>query len=175
MTPPPHWTQDLLRSLVSCMEKYKTLCNYECRDFDGDLIDQYRQIPNMSASQYDMTNFGPVTAIQQTEDITNEDWQNYNTEVKSDNVLIRRGHTRVRNKIWSLRHYFWDSITQSTRSGSRKIIDKHFEALQGVWGGSPAVIKLRSAEISDIDSTIPANETEDDRAKSSTSADPPQS
>ena len=132
MTPPPHWTQDLLRSLVSCMEKYKTLCNYECSDFDGDLIDQYRQIPNMLASQYDMTNFGPVTAIQQTEDITNEDWQNYNTEVKSDNALIRRGHTTVRNKkfskvieILSLRHNFPDGVTQSSRSGSGKIIEEH--------------------------------------------------
>ena len=55
------------------MEEYKTLCNYECSDFDGDLIDQYKQIPNMLASQYDKTNFGPVTVIQPTEIMTNED------------------------------------------------------------------------------------------------------
>ena len=140
-----NWTPELLRSLVSCMEEYKTRCDYECRDFDGDLIDQYRQIRNMLASQYDIAYFGPVNTIQPTEDMTNEDWQNYNIKIKSDNALIRRGHTRVRDKIRSLRHGFRDCVTQNTRSGSGKIIDEHFEALQAVWGGSPAVVKLESA------------------------------
>ena len=43
---------------------------------------------NMLASQYDMAYFRQVTAIQSTEDMTNEDWQNYKIKAEGDMPLL---------------------------------------------------------------------------------------
>lgn len=63
---------------------------------------------------------------------------------KIDKALIKRGYTRVQEKLKEIRQKFSEAVTSGRRSGSGKIILEFYDQLVQIWGGSPATEPLSS-------------------------------
>ena len=57
---------------------------------------------------------------------------------KVDKSLIKRGYTRVQEKVKEIRQKFSEAIISGRRSGSSKIVIEFYDQLVHIWGGAPA-------------------------------------
>ena len=61
---------------------------------------------------------------------------------KIDNELIKKGFTRVQEKLKEIRQNFASTVTSEPRSGSGKIVLEFFDQLKEIWHGSPSTEPL---------------------------------
>ncbi len=63
---------------------------------------------------------------------------------KVEKALMKRGYTRVQDKLKEIRQKFSEAVASGRRSGSGKIILESYDQLAQIWGGSPATEPLSS-------------------------------
>ena len=70
------------------------------------------------------------------------DIKEWNSLIKEENDKIRKGHTRIQEKIKDIRQGFSKAVIAGTRSGSGQIVVKHYDKLIKIWGGSASTEPL---------------------------------
>ena len=58
--------------------------------------------------------------------------------IKEEQQLIKRGYSRVAEKIKKIRQNFSSAVISGRRSGSGKVVMEHYDELVGIYGGSPS-------------------------------------
>ena len=66
----------------------------------------------------------------------------YTKQNQAENELIKKGYSRLREKIKDIRQNFSQAVTNGRRSGSGKIVFEHYDELLVIWGGSGATKPL---------------------------------
>ena len=64
------------------------------------------------------------------------------TLIKEEQQLIKRGYSRVAEKIKKIRQKFSSTIISGKRSASGKVVMEHYDELVGMYGGSPSTEPL---------------------------------
>ena len=125
---------DKISNLIQCLSNYKSQMEFSNKDFNADKTKQYEAVRKALASIYSHlpSCFGPV---EECEDVSSE--QN-----KKDKALIKKGYTRVQEKVKEVRQNFSSAITSGRRSGSGKIVLEYYDELVQIWGGSPSTEPL---------------------------------
>ena len=102
-----------MNNLIQCIANFKVRMEYNNKDFNADRVKLYEEVRKAMARLYNdnPSYFGPVVArISSAE------------ETKIDNDLIKRGYTRIQDKIKSIRQEFSNAVTSGRSSGSGKIL-----------------------------------------------------
>lgn len=126
--------QDLLEGLL----EYKTQMEFNNSDFNADKSKQYEAVRVILASKY-TDDFGPIN-IKAIE--ADEDHDTYLERCGDEKIKIRKGYSRVLEKIKSLRQKFSTAVTSGRRSGSGKIVMEFYDTMVLIWGGAPSTEPL---------------------------------
>ena len=76
--------------------------------------------------------------------MTTQERKEQRNKVKASESLIKTGCNRILKKIEDIRQKFSTAQVNGTRSGSSRIVLKHFDLLKINYGGAPAAIKIPS-------------------------------
>ena len=71
-------------------------------------------------------------------DVNEIDLREYQVIVKTEKEKIKRGYSRVQERVKNLRQKFSEAVTVFRRSGSGQIKTEYYDELVKIWGGSPA-------------------------------------
>ena len=83
------------------------------------------------------------------------DREDYN--VQECQRLVKRGYSRVMEKIKKLRQSFSNAVITGSRSGSGKLVAEHYDQLVTIWGGSASAEPLSFGSASIMNKTINAS------------------
>ena len=141
------WESDMIENLVTFLQQYKTQMEYKNIDFDGDRPAQYSWLrEEMSKLYHENTSlFGPVSLTPAKDLLSNmskEEIKAYTKQHKAENELIKKGYTRIREKVKEIRQSFSQAVVNGKRSGSGKIVYEFYDKLITIWGGSAAIKPL---------------------------------
>ena len=147
-----HWDDGIVERLIKCLEAYKSEMEYKNVDFDGDQPAQYTWVRQEMATLYDEDSsiFGPVfisPPIVPFSTMSKEEKEEYAKQNKAENELIKKGYSRIKEKIKDIRQNFSQAVTN--RSGSGKIVFEHCDKLIVIWGGFAATKPLEFGVTSD--------------------------
>ncbi|PFX17413.1 hypothetical protein AWC38_SpisGene18254 [Stylophora pistillata] len=112
---------DLLRALG----EFKANIEYRNVDFNADKNKQYGAVRKAMAREYssgDVDLFGPEETTAIPEDVEESQRKELVEKDKSEKALIKKGFSRVMEKIKELRQKFSNAVTMGSRSGSRKLV-----------------------------------------------------
>ena len=94
-------------------------------------------------------------------DTSAEEYDLYKKISEGEKVQITKAYDRIKSKVKGIRQNYRTAVNKGTRSGSGKIVKKHFDILCEIWGGSPATAML--AESVDGDSlTVTSDSVENE-------------
>ena len=116
-------------NLIKCITPYKTVVEFDNRDFNADKIKLYEEVRKLMAKIYEETPalFGPVCAAIAPPE-----------QKRLDNSFVKRGYTRIQEKVKPIRQTFTQAVSEGRQSGSCKILTPHYDELVQIWGGLPA-------------------------------------
>ena len=132
---------DLLRSLG----QFKSNMEYRNVDFNADKTKQYEAVRDAMARKYcaiDVSFFGPETTSPIPEEIEESEKEELLNIVKNEKAIIKKGYSRVMEKIKELRQRFSNAVTAGSRSGSGKLVMEFYDTMVQIWGGSPSTEPL---------------------------------
>jgi len=120
---------------------------YKNIDFNADKVKQYEAVREAMACIYEeeQTLFGlpVITPMPAPVDkVDEEDMAKIQRRQKIDKELIKKGYTRVQEKLKEIRQNFASAVTSGSQSGSGKIVLEFFDQLKQIWGGSPSTEPL---------------------------------
>ena len=149
------WTAgDKVEILIECLAKFKSTMEYNNCDFNADKVKQYEAVREAMARVYEdqPSYFGPISVPELDEDDLQDEGRKKMAikNQKEAREQIKKGYIRVKEKLKEIRQNFSNAITTGSRSGSGKIVLKHFDKLKQIWGGNPATQPL-SIGISSIE------------------------
>ena len=132
---------DLLRSFG----QFKSNMEYRNVDFNADKTKQHEAVRKATAKKYcsiDVSWFRPEATTLIPDDIEESQKEELNKQEKSEKVMIKKGYSRVMEKIkeWSQR--FSNAITRGSRSGSGKLVMEFYDTMVQIWWGSPSMEPL---------------------------------
>ena len=107
-------------NLIKCITHYKTVMEFDNRDFNAHKVKLYQEIRKLITKIYEETPalFGPVyAAIDPLE------------QKRLHNSFIKRGYTKIQEKVKSIRQTFIQSVSEGIRSGSYKILSARYDEL----------------------------------------------
>ena len=82
---------------------------------------------------------------------------------KKNKELIKKGYTRIQEKLKEIRQNFSHAVTTGSRSGSGKIVLEFFDQLKQIWGGSPSTQPISSGiSTNDVNYEIDDGQSEAD-------------
>lgn len=145
---------------------------YKNCDFNADKVKQYEAVREAMARIYkhEPTYFGPpeITATLEGDGESEED---IDKRLQREKPLIKKGYTRIQEKIKDIRQNFATAVTTGSRSGSGKIVMEHYEQLKLIWGGSPSTEPLDfGVDTNDVNSSFEKSLSEDKSPPMSPSA-----
>lgn len=110
-------TNELVQDLLDALLDYKTRMEYNNSDFNADISKQYEAVGMKMALKYSdqPSLFGPVIIRDQIVDL--EDRKTYLKNVEDDKAKVRKGYSRILEKIKTLRQKFSNAVTSGRRSG----------------------------------------------------------
>ena len=73
-------------------------------------------------------------------------WLKFRKDRRSIKELIKKGYTRVQEKLKEIRQNFANAVTSGSQSGSGKIVLEFFDQLKQIWGGSLCTEPLSSGQ-----------------------------
>ena len=131
----------MVGDLLDSLYEYKTQMDYQNADFNADKAKQYKAIRKMLAAKYVEQNciFGPVEIGSICE---GEEEKAYKKRCEDENAQIRKGYSRIQEKVKSLRQKFSNAVTDGNRSGSGKMVMEFYDIMVQIWGGAPATEPL---------------------------------
>ena len=69
-------------------------------------------------------------------------WLKFRKDRRSIKELIKKGYTRVQEKLKEIKQNFASAVTSGSRGGSAKIVLEFFDQTKQIWGGSPSMEPL---------------------------------
>jgi hypothetical protein len=131
------WSVEMVKDMLDSLYEYKTQMDYKNADFNADKAKQYQAVRKILAAKYAENNsiFGPVEIEPIRE---GEDQKAYKKRCENEKAKIRKGYSRIQEKIKSLRQKFSTAVTSGTRSGSGKMVMEFYDIMVQIWGGAPA-------------------------------------
>ena len=140
------WEESKIENLIKCLLEYKTCMAFKNCDWNADKVKLYENVKKSLAKIYadEPEQFGPVSlstnphAGIDDDDVNDVDLKEHQIKIKTEKELIKRGYTRVQEKVKVLRQKFSEAVTTGRRSGSGQIVMEHYDDLVKLWGGSPA-------------------------------------
>ena len=140
------WSETMVENLIFSIQEYKNSKTFEGVDFESDFVEFYEGVREMVAAMYPPTDFGPVkVALRETDEMTREEMIEYKQIIDRQEKQRKDGYNRIKAKIKELRRGYKSAVDKGTRSGSGRIVKEHFEVLQDIWSGCPAVNSLEGA------------------------------
>ena len=138
------WTVPMVNGLLDCLLEFKTDMEYNNRDFNADKVKLYEAIRHEMAVKYSQTDDGSmfVSPEPSTNKINDEDMKMYKKRCDVDKIKLKKGYSRIKEKIKELRPNFSTAVTLVTRSGSGKLVLEFYDLIVHIWGGSPAAKPL---------------------------------
>ena len=135
------WSEEMMQDLLDGLLEYKTQMEFNNSDFNADKNKQCEAVRAILASKYteDTTLFGPKK-IKPIED--GEDRDEYLKRQEDDKLKIRKGYSRVLEKIKALRKKFSTAVTSGRRSGSGKMVMEFYDLMVLIWGRAPSTETL---------------------------------
>ena len=138
------WAPERVELLLKYLKEYKVTCDFNGKDFEQDLSAMYTEIRRCLAVDF-CDEFGPENPTEPEKplkEMTSEEYQDYKKRLDKEQVLIKKGYDRVKEKIRNVRQDFRAAVNKGTRSGSGRIVQENYELLSEIWGGSPATTSL---------------------------------
>ena len=138
------WTPERVETLLKYLKEYKVTCVFNGKDFEQDLSAMCTEIRRCLARDF-CDEFGPESPTEPqrpSKEMTIEEYQDYKKRLDGEQVLIKKGYDRVKEKIRNVRQDFRAAVNKGTRSGSGRIVQENYELLSEIWGGSPATTSL---------------------------------
>ena len=140
------WSKgDKVENLIRCLANYKAKMEYNNSDFNADKVKQYEAVREAMARIYEEpTFFGPpcITPLPSADEVSEQEMAELQRRQKTEKELIKKGYTRVQEKLKEIRQNFANAVTTGSRSGSGKIVLEFFDQLKKIWGGSPSTEPL---------------------------------
>ena len=135
------WDIDMVGYMLQALSDYKSQMEYRNSDFNADKAKQYEAVRTSMAEKYqdvEVSFFGPTDVNPVDESNREESLKRIEVQKKQ----IRKGYSRVMEKIKELRQGFSNAVTAGTRSGSGKLVMEFYDTMVEIWGGSPATEPL---------------------------------
>ena len=148
------WTIEMVDDLLHALGEFKANMEYRNVDFNADKAKQYEAVRKAMATKYssgDVDFFGPEETTAISEDVEESQRKELVEKVKSEKALIRKGYSRVMEKIKELRQKFSNAVTTGSRSGSGKLVMEFYDVMVKIWGGSPSTEPLSFG----VESSVP--------------------
>lgn len=142
------WDSAMVENLITCLQSFKSQMEYKNVDFDGDRPAQYSWLRLEMSNLYEVEDtslFGPVSVtlpIIPLSDMSKEEKEDYTKRSKAENDLIKKGYSRIREKVKEIRQSFSQAVINGRRSGSGKIVFEFYDKLVTIWGGSASTQPL---------------------------------
>ncbi|XP_046848039.1 uncharacterized protein LOC124441607 [Xenia sp. Carnegie-2017] len=153
-TRPFRWSHEMIELLINNIETYKTMCEYEGKDFDADRTKQYEWIRVQMLEMYS-DHFGPAEAdIPHAMEMSKDEKEAYVKDLKVQRDFIKKGYCRIQEKVKEIRQNFGTAVTNGKRSGSGKIVFEFYDRLAKIYGGSASASPLSIGVDTDTFSTI---------------------
>ena len=92
-------TPERVELLLKYLKEYKVTCDFNGRDFEQDLSAMHTEIRRCLAVDF-CDEFGPESP---TEPMTSEEYQDYKKRLDKEQVLIKKGYDRMKEKIRNVR------------------------------------------------------------------------
>ena len=145
----------MIEDLLNALKSYKTTMEYNNLDFNADKTKRYEAVRIALAKIYDGEErpFGPITMSNMAENLIQENREDAVSEIEEQKKHIKKGYSRVMEKIKEIRQSFSHAVTQGRRSGSGKIVMEHYDILVEISGGSPSTEPLPFGARTDSPST----------------------
>ena len=135
------WDVEMVGYMLQALSDYKCQMEYRNSDFNADKAKQYETVRTSMAEKYrdvEVSFFRPTDVSPVDENNREESLQNIEVQKKQ----VRKGYSRVMEKIKELRQGFSNAVTAGTRSGSGKLVMEFYDTMVQIWGGSPATEPL---------------------------------
>jgi len=139
------WTTGMVDDLLRALTEFKANMEYRSVDFNADKNKQYEAARKAMARKYsslDVEFFGPEETTAIPEDVEEPQRKELVEKVRSEKALIKKGYSRVMEKIKELRQKFSNAVTTGSRSGSGKLVMEFYDVMVKIWGGSPSTEPL---------------------------------
>ena len=139
------WTTGMVDDLLCMLTEFKANMEYCSVDFNADKNKQYEAARKAMARKYSSLNiefFGPEETTAIPKDVEEPQRKELVEKIKSEKALIKKGYSRVMEKIKELRQKFSNAVTTGSRSGSGKLVMEFYDVMVKIWGGSPSTEPL---------------------------------
>ena len=106
------WTPEMVDTLITTVKEYKSLCEFNLTDFDGDKIQLYNDVRKSMAQVY--SDFGPVEATKpwkSIKEMNEEEVSVHNKGEQEEQNLIKQGYGQVKEKLKCIRQGFSKAVT----------------------------------------------------------------
>ena len=105
------WDAEMVENLIECLQAYKSEMEFKNVDFDSDRPAQYSWLRQKMTKLYEEVTslFGPVSltpANGPLSAMSKEEKDVYAKQNKTENDLIRKGYSRIREKVKEIRQSF---------------------------------------------------------------------
>ena len=138
------WTPEIAEDLLKYVQDFKSNCDFKGIDFEADIASMYTEVRTCMARNYAF-DFGPVKVSapeREIKDMGKEEYDKYIKQTDAEKASIKKGYSRIKEKIKSLRQEYRQAVNKGSRSGSSRIVQDKFTLLEQIWGGSPATTAL---------------------------------
>eukprot|EP00794_Sanderia_malayensis_P018466 gene18466-20318_t len=153
-----------MKELIDILLNYKNICAYNNTDFDADKTTQYQHIRKENAKIHPELPEETVP-FKSVLELTADEKTAYEKPCKEECQLIKTGYSRIQQKVKETLQSFSKAVISRSRSGSGKLVYKHYETLKSIWGGSPNIEPLScgidSADIQDTTASTGSSSLQD--------------
>ena len=115
---------DKIENRILCLANFKAKMEYNNSDFNADKVKQYEAAGEAMSRIYEdePTFFGPSIITPLPVRSVQEKIAEIQQRQKIDKELIKKGYSRVQEKLKEIRKNLANAVTTGSRSGSRKIV-----------------------------------------------------
>ena len=113
-----HWSNDMVESLLECLNDLKSQYKLKGLDFESDLIRLYQKVRTMMTKRYITGEFGTVALSE----VEGHDKPYMKAKIADENKAIKIGHERVKQKIKDVRQDYRKTVNKGRRNGIGKLV-----------------------------------------------------
>ena len=127
------WKDGMVDDLLRSLSQFKSNIEYRNLDFNAGKPKQYEAVREAMARKYssvDESWFGPETVTSIPEDIGDTQKEELIQRIKEEEAAIKKGYSRVMEKIKELRQKFSNAVT----SGTRRLVLEFYDVMVQISG-----------------------------------------
>ena len=133
--------------LITSLKEYKVSMSFKNKDFNADKPKQYEEFRGMLAkrSNDNVDLFGPESLTKLPNDISSiseDERKELLAVIKDEKEKIKKGYSRVMEKIKKIRQALSNAVLNGSRSGSGKLVVEYYDQLVEIYGGTASAQPL---------------------------------